>query len=109
MSGAPETGLEPPLSTAEFAQLQRWAGRIGRWTRTARQRRLLFLALAAPGFISVFATPLHRQLWLLALGLGMFGAVCLFRARTERLFARAEAAAVWPPAISPRLQEDLHA
>ncbi|MBN9318782.1 MAG: hypothetical protein J0I28_03725 [Caulobacterales bacterium] len=109
MSPAADPALERPLSAAEFVRLQRWTRRIGRWTQTRRQRRLLFLALAAPGFLAVFTTGLHQQLWLLVVGLVLFGAACLFCARTERLFVRAEASAVWPPASSPRLQEDLHA
>jgi hypothetical protein len=53
----------------------------------------------------VFATPLHRQLALLVVGLVLFAAACLFRARTEPLFQRAEAAALWPPPLSPHLSE----
>jgi hypothetical protein len=67
------------------------------WTATARRRRLLFLGLAAPGFLGVFATPIHQNLAVLVAGFGLFGAACIFRARTERVFVRAEAAALWPP------------
>jgi len=89
--------VTPALSPAERASLQR----LGRLFRNAaespRRRRLLFLALAAPGFAGVFATPLHRSLTLLVLGAGLFTAAILFRARTEPLFVRAESAALWPP------------
>lgn len=67
------------------------------WTRTARRRRLLFVALAAPGFLAVFTTPLHQSLPILVLGLALFAAALVFRRRSERVFARAEAAALWPP------------
>ncbi|HVY34459.1 MAG TPA: hypothetical protein VG960_08555 [Caulobacteraceae bacterium] len=85
-----------PRSDREFADLQRWARRLGYWGARPRRRRLLFLALAAPGFAAVFATPLHRNLFVLVLGALLFAAACAFRARTEPLFTRAEAAALWP-------------
>ncbi|HEX4097535.1 MAG TPA: hypothetical protein VHX64_12450, partial [Caulobacteraceae bacterium] len=49
------------------------------------------------GFLLVFTTPFHRQLALLALGGVLFAAALLFRRVTEPVFARAEAAALWPP------------
>jgi len=90
--------LEGPLSPAELRQL----GGVARslplaWTATPRRRRFLFLGLAAPGFLAVFATPLHQDLAALLAGFGLFGAACVFRRRTERVFVRAEAAALWPP------------
>lgn len=95
--------LDPPLSAGEFARL-RWltAHLPGAWTASRRRRRLLFLGLAAPGFLCVFATPLHQNLAVLLAGFLLFGAACGFRAHTERLFVRAEAAAVWPP-LSPSM------
>ena len=101
--------LDRPLSGAEFLRLQKLARLRRAWTRTARRRRLFFLALSAPGFLSVFSTPLHRQLGLLVLGLVLFAAACLFRARTEPLFQRAEAAALWPPPLSFHPSEKPHA
>lgn len=89
--------LTPPLSARDFAALQRLSGLLGRWALTRRRRRLLFLALAAPGFFAVFATPLHHSLPVLLLGFLLFAAACAFRARSERLFVTAEAAALWPP------------
>jgi hypothetical protein len=106
-AGAPT--LERPLSGSEFVRLQRLARLRRAWTRTARARRLLFLALAAPGFFAVFATPLHHQLIVLVVGLGLFAGACLFRARTEPLFQRAEAAALWPPPAARHLSEKPHA
>jgi hypothetical protein len=57
------------------------------WTATARKRRLLFLALAAPGFGCVFATPLHQNLLVLSLGAVGFLAAVAFRIRTEPRFS----------------------
>jgi hypothetical protein len=86
-----------PLSADEFAALQRLVKLLGYWGERPRRRRWLFLGLAAPGFFAVFATPLHQNLAVLVAGLLMFAAACVFRARTEPLFIRAEAAALWPP------------
>jgi hypothetical protein len=96
-------GIDPqahaaPLSPREFSRLRGLAGRLPlAWTQTARRRRFLFLALAAPGFAAVFTTGLHQNLAVLALGLLLFLAAWIFRRRSEPVFARAEAAAVWPP------------
>jgi hypothetical protein len=57
------------------------------WTTTVRNRRILFLALAAPGFGCVFATPLHQNLLVLSLGAVGFLAAVAFRIRTEPRFA----------------------
>lgn len=97
MNASPPLAAPVSLSAAEFANLQVLARLFGSWARSRRRRRLLFLALAAPGFFAVFATPLHRSLAVLAVGFLLFAAACAFRARTEPLFARAEAAALWPP------------
>jgi hypothetical protein len=95
--------LDLPLSAAEFAHLRWITARVPlAWTTSRRRRRLLFLGLAAPGFLAVFATPLHQTLAVLLAGFVLFAAACLFRARTERLFVRAEAAALWPPTPSPK-------
>jgi hypothetical protein len=92
--------LEPPLSGAEFRRLMRLAGRLPRsWTASVRRRRFLFLGLAAPGFAGVFATPLHQNLAVLLLGFVLFAAAWIFRRRTERVFVRAEASALWPPPL----------
>jgi hypothetical protein len=100
-------GLDPPLSAGEFARLRWLTARLpSAWTASRRRRRLLFLCLAAPGFAVVFATPLHQNLAVLFVGFVLFGAACLFRARTERLFVRAEATAVWPPLPPSLCRED---
>jgi hypothetical protein len=99
--------LDPPLSASEFARLRWLTARLpAAWTASRRRRRLLFLGLAAPGFLCVFATPLHQSLAVLLAGFLLFGAACGFRARTERLFVRAEAAAVWPPQPPSFSRED---
>ena len=101
-------GLDPPLSAGEFALLRWLTARLpAGWTSSRRRRRLLFLGLAAPGFAAVFATPLHQNLAVLMVGFLLFGAATVFRVRTERLFVRAEAAAVWPP-LPPSLSREDH-
>ncbi len=86
----------------DLKRLQRMSAWLpGRWTAAPRRRRILFLALAAPGFVAVFTTPLHHRLAVLLLGLGLFAAAWLFRGLTEPLFIRAERAALWP---APRPQ-----
>jgi hypothetical protein len=96
--GGPD--LDAPLTPAEFARLGWVSARfpIG-WTLTARRRRFLFLGLAAPGFGAVFSTALHQNLFVATLGLVAFSAALVFRRRTEPVFARAEAAALWPPSL----------
>lgn len=94
--------LEPTLSGADFAQFAWLSRRLPvAWTSTRRRRRFLFLAMAAPGFVAVFSTPLHRSLALLALGSLLFAAALAVRRRTEPVFVRAEAAALWPPPPPP--------
>jgi hypothetical protein len=101
------TPLEPPLSAGEFARLRWLTARLpARWTASRRRRRL-FLGLSSPGFVCVFATPLHQNLAVLVAGFLLFSAACVFRARTERLFVRAEAAAVWPPS-PPSMSREIH-
>jgi hypothetical protein len=102
MTIAQRPAAAAPLQPAEFERLLRWSAKLPpRWTSTPRRRRLLFLALAAPGFAAIFATPLHRNLAVLAVGFLLFAAACGFRRRTEPLFARAERAALWPPTPPP--------
>lgn len=112
MIGAPVhdiEGLDPPLTAAEFQRLAVLSARLPlTWTATPRRRRLLVVALAAPGFLLLWTTPLHRNSGLLAAGLVLFLAALLFRRMTERVFARAEAAELWPPPASSR-KESRHA
>ena len=63
------------------------------WVSTRRRRRLLFLALAAPGFFAVFSTSLHRNLFVALLGFLLFAAAVVFRLRTEPQFEAASGAA----------------
>jgi len=105
----PPPPLEGPLSPAEFRRLGGLAGRMPlAWTATVRRRRLLFLGLAAPGFLAVFGAPIHQNPAVLVAGFGLFGAACLFRSRTERVFVRAEAAALWPPVGAASDKGGLH-
>jgi hypothetical protein len=101
--------LDGPLSPAEFRRLGGLAGRIPlACTTTVRRRRFLFLGLAAPGFLAVFGAPVHQNLAVLVAGFGLFGAACVFRGRTERVFVRAEAAALWPPVGAVPTKGGLH-
>jgi hypothetical protein len=97
-SRRPHLALDGPLSPVELRRIGALAARMPlACTATPRRRRFLFLGLAAPGFAAVFGTPLHQNLAVLVAGFGLFGAACVFRRRTEKLFVRAEAAALWPP------------
>jgi hypothetical protein len=87
--------LAPALHSVRASPFSRLIARLpAPWTATRRRRRLLFLALAAPGFFAVFATPLHRNFFLMLAGFLMFAAAAVFHVRTEPLF---EAAAVSDP------------
>lgn len=104
--------LDAPLTPSEFDRLAGLSRRLPlHWTASARRRRLLLLALAAPGFFAVFTTPLHQNPLVLVLGFLAFAAAMLFRSRTERVFRRAEAAELWPPAppFAVQTQETPHA
>ena len=91
------TGDTPPLGSAPRDPFAWIAGRLpARWVATQRRRRLLFLALAAPGFFAVFGTAIHRNLFVAIAGLALFGAAALFRMRTEPLFEAPSTAASHP-------------
>jgi hypothetical protein len=97
---SPATIPGGPLSPTQLRRLT-WAARLPlAWTATPRRRRLLVLALAAPGFGLVTTTPLHHALALLALGAVLFALALAFRRRTEPVFVSAEAAELWPPPSS---------
>ena len=86
-------GGSPALYPHPLGLVARIAARLpGAWVSTRRRRRLLFLALAAPGFFAVFSTSLHRNLFVALLGLLLFGAAVVFRLRTEPLFEAASGA-----------------
>ena len=102
----------PALTPVQFTALSRLSARLpARWIATRRRRRFLFLALAAPGFLAVFATPLHHQFLLMVVGFILFGAAVFFRIRTEPLFLRADAAELWPfpPSPTPASKDSRHA
>ena len=102
----PSTG---PARLSRFSQI---AARLPTgWFSSQRRRRLLFLALAAPGFFAVFATPLHHSLLLMLAGGVLFGAAVLFRARTEPLFEQNDRAnaSLGPDPSTPKTTESPHA
>lgn len=114
MADAPDTregtSLDAPLSQAEFARLAALSRRLPlSWTASVRRRRLLLLALAAPGFLAVFTTPIHQNFFVLVAGLTAFAAALAFRRLTEGVFVRAQAAALWPPAPPALPLETPHA
>ncbi len=76
------------------------------WLANRRRRRLLFLALAAPGFFAVFSTSLHRSLFVVLIGFLLFAAAVVFRLRTEPLF---ETASSNPGPTNPTLEETRNA
>ena len=80
----------PPMSPSAFARLA-WLKRHlpGAWTASRRRRRILFLALAAPGFLAVFGTTYHHNFFVMLGGFVLFGAAVAFRAVSEPLFVRA--------------------
>lgn len=92
------------LDEAQNPLTGRELGRLGRlvtmlpaaWIASRRRRRLLFLALSAPGFFAVFGTSYHRNFFVMAAGLVLFLAAAVFRLRTEPLLVRAEAADLLP-------------
>ena len=88
----------PALMSGQLNTLARFSSIMPQpWLATRRRRRILFLSLAAPGFVAVFATPLHGQFFIMVAGFLLFAAAVLFRTLTEPLFARADAAGLLPP------------
>lgn len=91
--GAHDLSLAVPrsiMSPRAFARLA-WLNRHlpGAWTSTRRRRRILFLVLAAPGFLAVFGTTYHHNFFLMLAGFALFGAAVAFRAISEPLFVQA--------------------
>jgi len=80
----------PAMSPRDFARLA-WLNRHlpCAWTSTRRRRRILFLALAAPGFLAVFATTYHHNFFVMLAGFALFAAAVGFRAISEPLFVQA--------------------
>jgi len=109
---APAVMSARPLSGGELALMTAVTRRFpSAWLLTVRRRRLLFLALAAPGFLAVFTTTLHHNFFVLVAGFVLFGVAALFRAVSEPLIVRAQAADLWPPESFPpsRQREFPHA
>jgi hypothetical protein len=106
-------GPEPsPLSARDLARLAWLARRLpSAWVASRRRRRLLFLALAAPGFFAVFDTILHHNFFLMLAGFVLFAAAVIFRLRTEPLIERAVVAGLWPlpHSVIPPAKDTHHA
>ena len=96
----------PAMSPRDFARLA-WLDRHlpGAWTVTRRRRRILFLALAAPGFLAVFGTTFHHNFFVMLAGFALFGAAVAFRAVSEPLFVQASGDDLFP-APQPSNQKD---
>lgn len=80
----------PAMSRRDLARLA-WLNHNlpDAWTSTRRRRRILFLALAAPGFLAVFGTTYHHNFFVMLAGFALFGAAVAFRAVSEPLFVQA--------------------
>lgn len=78
---------QPALSARGAARLA-WLRRHlpAPWIASRRRRRILFLALAAPGFLAVFGTTYHHNFFVMLAGFALFGAAVAFRAVSEPLF-----------------------
>ena len=96
----------PPMSHRAFARLV-WLNRHlpSAWTASRRRRRILFLALAAPGFLAVFGTTYHHKFFVMLAGFVLFGAAVAFRALSEPLFVQATDGDLFPTPLSS-LQKD---
>lgn len=107
--GVQEVSLAPRsiMSPRAFARLA-WLNRHlpGTWTSTRRRRRILFLALAAPGFLAVFGTTYHHNFFVMLAGFALFGAAVAFRAISEPLFVQAADDDLFP-ASHPSHQKEI--
>lgn len=94
------------MSPRAFARLA-WLNRHlpGAWTGSRRRRRILFLALAAPGFLAVFGTTYHHNFFVMLAGFALFGAAVAFRAISEPLFVQATGDEFFPAPL-PSHQKD---
>lgn len=107
--GTPAAPAADRFGPRQLARLEWLSARLPRACLTSvRRRRMLFLGLAAPGFLAVFTTTLHHNFFVLVAGFVLFGAAALFRAVSEPVFVQAEAADAWPPS-SHRPSEFPHA
>jgi hypothetical protein len=97
---------QSPLSARGAARLA-WLRRHlpAPWLDNRRRRRILFLVLAAPGFLAVFATTYHHNFFVMLAGFALFGAAVAFRALTEPLFLQATADTFLPTPL-PSHQKD---
>lgn len=100
----------PPMSPRAFARLA-WLNRYlpGAWTASRRRRRILFLALAAPGFLAVFGTTYHHNFFVMLAGFVLFGAAVAFRALSEPLFVQATGDDLFPSPHPSHQKDTPHA
>lgn len=100
----------PAMSPRDFARLA-WLNRHlpGAWTSTRRRRRILFLALAAPGFLAVFGTTYHHNFFVMLAGFALFGAAVAFRAVSEPLFVQATGDDLFPSPHPSHQKDTPHA
>ena len=98
---------QPPLSARSSARLAWLRRRLpAPWIANRRRRRILFLVLAAPGFLAVFGTTYHHNFFVMLAGFVLFGVAVAVRALTEPLFVQA-AADTYLPTPLPAQQKDL--
>lgn len=85
------------MSPRGFARLAWFSRHLpAAWISTRRRRRILFLALAAPGFLAVFGTTYHHNFFAMLAGFVLFGAAVVFRAVSEPLFVQAAGDNLFP-------------
>ena len=98
------------MSPSAFARLA-WLNRHlpGAWTASRRRRRILFLALASPGFLAVFGTTYHHNFFVMLAGFVLFGAAVAFRAVSEPLFVQATGDDLFPAAHPSHQKDTPHA
>jgi hypothetical protein len=94
------------MSPRAFARLA-WLNRHlpAAWTASRRRRRILFLALAAPGFLAVFGTTYHHNFFVMLAGFVLFGAAVVFRAVSEPLFVQATGNDFFSIPLSPHQKD----
>ena len=70
---------------------------------------ILFLALAAPGFLAVFGTIYHHNFFVMLGGFVLFGAAVAFRAVSEPLFVQATGDDLFPSPHPSHQKDTPHA
>jgi hypothetical protein len=103
LSFAPSRQAMSPQAFARLAWLN--SHLPAAWTASRRRRRILFLALAAPGFLAVFSTTYHHNFFVMLAGFVLFGAAVAFRVVFEPLFVQAAGDDLFPAPL-PSNQKD---